>query len=127
VVNDADGDRRVSGAAAPATVGGCLASEGEVACEWLLLEVSGMSFLLHQIRKMVATAVDVSRRVPPEAAGLAEEPEQQAAEAAAEEASGAAAMAAVLAVAFGGGKVSTPMAPALGLYLDSPFFDQYNK
>ena len=32
--------------------------------EWVLLEVVGQSFLLHQIRKMVATAADLARRRP---------------------------------------------------------------
>lgn len=103
-------------------------AEESDASEWVLLEVEGMSFLLHQIRKMVATAVDLSRRVVSpmvhdESVGMSTSGSAVTAASTPE----AAALASVLELAFGPGKVNTPMAPALGLYLDAPSFTQYNK
>jgi len=128
VANDGSHDgSHVGDPTPPRTEDGFMAEESN-ACEWVLLEVEGMSFLLHQIRKMVATAVDLSRRVAPlpvhdgpvdtsnsESAGTAPSSSE------------ATALTAVLEAAFGPRKMSTPMAPALGLYLDAPFFTQYNK
>jgi len=185
--------------------------DGEGWTEWVLLEVVGQSFLLHQIRKMVATAVDAARRRPdatptsdsrrgvPSAAavaanggaiaaaagangaiaaaatangagggaaggaaggtadggagaaadggagGAADGAAGGAADGAADGGGGAAAAGGASAPTFAGDttaaaaevfdaigaalsldRVATPMAPALGLYLDSPFFDNYN-
>lgn len=67
---------------------------------FVTIEVYGQSFLLHQIRKMVGLAIFVYFDiVPVEAIAVALCPEV---------------------------KMPTPMAPALGLLLDSLFFDNYN-
>lgn len=67
--------------------------------EYVLLAVQGQSFLLNQIRKMVAFAVAVARGD---------------------------ATSADLLTAFEPAQVSVPMAPSLGLYLFELFFDGYN-
>jgi tRNA U38,U39,U40 pseudouridine synthase TruA len=69
--------------------------------QWVRLVVVGQSFLLHQIRKMVGTAVAVLRGVaPPDAIPLALSKDRD---------------------------VITPMAPELGLFLDECFYSSYNK
>jgi tRNA pseudouridine38-40 synthase len=77
--------------AAPITIGGT---------EWLSLKVHGMSFMLHQIRKMVSMAAFVVRCAAP-TARVRE------------------AMTAEL--------FDVPKAPGLGLLLERPLFDAYNR
>lgn len=67
--------------------------------EWLSLKVHGQSFMMHQIRKMVAMAVMVVRAgCPPSRI-----PET-----------------------YGPDRVAIPKAPGLGLLLERPIFDNYN-
>jgi len=68
--------------------------------EWVCLQVEGQSFLLNQIRKMVAMALEVTR--------------------------GGIAMA-TLVNAFAPGKMDLPIAPGIGLYLNELLFTKYNK
>ncbi|ODQ53628.1 tRNA pseudouridine synthase, partial [Saitoella complicata NRRL Y-17804] len=68
--------------------------------EWLSLKVHGQSFMLHQIRKMVTMAVLLARyNVPVER----------------------------ISETFGPVKVNIPKAPSLGLLLERPIFDAYNR
>lgn len=68
--------------------------------QWVRMVVVGQSFMLHQIRKLVGTAVAVMRGVaPPDAITLALDPARV---------------------------VVTPMAPELGLFLDECVFESYN-
>jgi len=67
---------------------------------WVRLVVTGQSFMLHQIRKMVGVALAVMRGVAsPNAVPLALDPRRD---------------------------VSTPMAPDVGLFLDEGIFEGYN-
>jgi tRNA pseudouridine38-40 synthase len=68
--------------------------------EWVELTVVGQAFLLHQIRKMVALAVEITRGRVPEA---------------------------VMDQVFSHSRVNIPLAPSQGLFLDKPFFDFYNE
>ncbi|KAK4188569.1 pseudouridine synthase [Podospora australis] len=68
--------------------------------EWLSLKVHGQSFMMHQIRKMVAMAVMVVR-------------------------CGAPLM--VIHESYGPRRISIPKAPGLGLMLERPMFTEYNK
>ncbi|KAG5297801.1 tRNA pseudouridine synthase [Histoplasma ohiense] len=68
--------------------------------EWLSLKVHGQSFMMHQIRKMVAMAALIVRcgcdiQLVPET--------------------------------YGDQKIAIPKAPGLGLLLERPIFDSYNK
>lgn len=67
--------------------------------EWLSLKVHGQSFMMHQIRKMVAMAALVVR------CGCV--PER-------------------IADSYGSTKIAIPKAPGLGLLLERPIFDTYN-
>lgn len=68
--------------------------------QWVRMVVVGQSFMLHQIRKLVGTAVAVMRgTAPPDAIALALDPAKV---------------------------VVTPMAPELGLFLDECVFESYN-
>ncbi len=67
--------------------------------EWLSLKVHGQSFMMHQIRKMVAMAAMVVR------CGASPD---------------------VIAHSYGKRKISIPKAPSLGLLLERPVFDVYN-
>lgn len=67
--------------------------------EWILLSVVGQSFLLHQIRKMVAMACEVAR----EFVDIS-----------------------MISRLFHETPCDVPIAPGLGLYLDELFFDGYN-
>eukprot|EP00879_Flechtneria_rotunda_P024275 GHRR01025727.1.p1 GENE.GHRR01025727.1~~GHRR01025727.1.p1 ORF type:complete len:494 (+),score=222.50 GHRR01025727.1:219-1700(+) len=67
---------------------------------WVKLVVLGQSFMLHQIRKMVGMAIAAVRGIAPAAClRLALDPDRD---------------------------LTTPMAPALGLFLDETYFDAYN-
>ncbi|KAL4879063.1 pseudouridine synthase [Aspergillus karnatakaensis] len=68
--------------------------------EWLSLKVHGQSFMMHQIRKMVAMATLVVR------CGC--DPER-------------------ITETYGPTKLAIPKAPGLGLLLERPVFDAYNK
>ncbi|KAL5335952.1 pseudouridine synthase [Aspergillus crustosus] len=68
--------------------------------EWLSLKVHGQSFMMHQIRKMVAMAALVVR------CGCV--PER-------------------IADTYGSTKLAIPKAPGLGLLLERPIFDAYNR
>lgn len=67
--------------------------------EWLSLKVHGQSFMMHQIRKMVGLATLVTR--------CATDP-------------------AIIAESYGPARIAIPKAPALGLLLERPVFDNYN-
>jgi hypothetical protein len=89
--------------------------------EWVQIEVVGQSFLLHQIRKMVATATDFARRknTDPTSSsssssdGVSNDDLSQESIAAIQQ-------------SLEPCKVKTTMVPGLGLYLDRPFFCDYN-
>jgi tRNA pseudouridine38-40 synthase len=68
--------------------------------EWLSLKVHGQSFMMHQIRKMVAMAALIVRSGSD--LGVMEE-------------------------SFGHVPISIPKAPGLGLLLERPVFDSYNE
>jgi tRNA pseudouridine38-40 synthase len=68
--------------------------------EWLSLKVHGQSFMMHQIRKMVAMAALVVR------CGTSNDLIRQS---------------------YGPANISIPKAPGLGLLLERPVFDSYNE
>ncbi|KAL2187748.1 pseudouridine synthase [Thermothelomyces heterothallicus CBS 203.75] len=68
--------------------------------EWLSLKVHGQSFMMHQIRKMVAMAVMVVRCGAPLS---------------------------IITESYGPRRISIPKAPGLGLMLERPMFTEYNK
>jgi tRNA pseudouridine38-40 synthase len=68
---------------------------------WVRLVVVGQSFILHQIRKMVGTALAVARGVAPPGA--------------------------IPAALRAGTDVTTPLAPDTGLFLDESVFHTYNR
>ncbi|KAL2150540.1 hypothetical protein VTH82DRAFT_7103 [Thermothelomyces myriococcoides] len=68
--------------------------------EWLSLKVHGQSFMMHQIRKMVAMAVMVVRCGAPPS---------------------------LITESYGPRRISIPKAPGLGLMLERPMFTEYNK
>ncbi|KAI8575309.1 hypothetical protein K450DRAFT_262338 [Umbelopsis ramanniana AG] len=68
--------------------------------EWLSLKIHGQSFMLHQIRKMVGILILAIRSGTP---------------------------AALISKTFGPEKLNIPKAPALGLLLERPIFETYNK
>ncbi|KAH8898283.1 pseudouridine synthase [Thozetella sp. PMI_491] len=68
--------------------------------EWLSLKVHGQSFMMHQIRKMVAMAVMVTRCGAPVD---------------------------LISESYGARRISIPKAPGLGLMLERPVFDEYNR
>ena len=68
--------------------------------EWLSLKVHGQSFMMHQIRKMVAMAVQVVR------CGCVPDRINES---------------------FGPTRIGIPKAPGLGLLLERPVFDAFNK
>ncbi|KAI0229540.1 tRNA pseudouridine synthase 1 [Massospora cicadina] len=71
----------------------------EEGIEWVSLKVHGQSFMLHQIRKMVAMVVMLVRSETPLS---------------------------VLSHAFKEPKMKIPMVPGLGLLLERPIFDSFN-
>lgn len=70
--------------------------------QWLSLKVHGQSFMMHQIRKMVGLAVMATR-------------------------CGANAPEALIPETYGPARISIPRAPGLGLLLERPVFDSYNR
>lgn len=68
--------------------------------EWLSLKVHGQSFMMHQIRKMVAMAVLCVRCATPIS---------------------------TIKEAYGPTRISIPKAPGLGLLLERPVFESYSK
>ncbi|KAI8365924.1 pseudouridine synthase [Radiomyces spectabilis] len=68
--------------------------------EWLSVKLHGQSFMLHQIRKMISMALLVVRTKTP--LSLIER-------------------------SFGSERINIPKAPALGLLLERPVFDAYNR
>ncbi|KAL1838174.1 hypothetical protein VTJ49DRAFT_2976 [Mycothermus thermophilus] len=68
--------------------------------QWLSLRVHGQSFMMHQIRKMVAMAVMVVRCGAPLS---------------------------LISDSYGPRRISIPKAPGLGLMLERPMFTEYNK
>ncbi|CAK7230663.1 tRNA pseudouridine synthase 1 [Sporothrix bragantina] len=68
--------------------------------QWLSLKVHGQSFMMHQIRKMVAMAVMVTR------CGTDPGPAME--------------------LSYGPRRISIPRAPGFGLLLERPVFDSYN-
>jgi tRNA pseudouridine38-40 synthase len=68
--------------------------------EWLSLKVHGQSFMMHQIRKMVAMAALVVR------CGTSK---------------------GIILESYGPANISIPKAPGLGLLLERPVFDSYNE
>ncbi|EFX00500.1 tRNA pseudouridine synthase [Grosmannia clavigera kw1407] len=68
--------------------------------QWLSLRVHGQSFMMHQIRKMVAMAVMLTR------CGTAPGPAMK--------------------LSYGPRRISIPRAPGFGLLLERPVFDSYN-
>lgn len=68
--------------------------------EWLSLKVHGQSFMMHQIRKMVAMAALVVRCASPME---------------------------LIKETYGPTKISIPKAPSLGLLLEAPVFHNYNE
>ncbi|KAI5294320.1 tRNA pseudouridine synthase 1 [Ascosphaera acerosa] len=69
--------------------------------EWLSLKVHGQSFMMHQIRKLVAMATLLVRCGGDAAVRIPE--------------------------SYGDVKIAIPKAPGLGLLLERPLFDSYNK
>ncbi|KAI0400367.1 pseudouridine synthase [Xylaria palmicola] len=68
--------------------------------QWLSLKVHGQSFMMHQIRKMVAMAVLAARCATPWSR---------------------------FAESYSPARISIPKAPSLGLLLERPVFDTYNR
>ncbi|OWP02961.1 hypothetical protein B2J93_3541 [Marssonina coronariae] len=68
--------------------------------EWLSLKVHGQSFMMHQIRKMVAMVALVVRCGSPLS---------------------------IISDSYGPANISIPKAPGLGLLLERPVFDSYNE
>lgn len=73
---------------------------GDAKAEWVSIKIHGQSFMLHQIRKMISMATLITR------CGTPVERISQA---------------------YGPQKVNIPKAPALGLLLEAPVFESYNK
>lgn len=69
--------------------------------QWLSLRVHGQSFMMHQIRKMVAMAVMLTRCGTPPGPAMK--------------------------LSYGPRRISIPRAPGLGLLLERPVFDTYNQ
>ena len=67
--------------------------------EWLSVKIHGQSFMLHQIRKMIGLAILMIRTRTP---------------------------ASLVTKTFGKTRLNIPKAPALGLLLERPLFNQYN-
>ena len=77
-----------------------LIGEGEQQTEWLSIKIHGQSFMMHQIRKMIGMVALLVRC----GADLG-----------------------TMDVSFGEDKFSIPKVPGLGLLLERPVFDSYNK
>jgi hypothetical protein len=74
---------------------------GSHGTEWIATQVVGLSFLLHQIRKMISVAVDLVR--------------------------GAATIDTINQALDANNKLRLNVAPSQGLFLDMSMFDQYNR
>ncbi|XP_069958192.1 pseudouridylate synthase 1 homolog isoform X1 [Cherax quadricarinatus] len=68
--------------------------------EWLIIKIKGQSFMLHQIRKMIGLTMAISQ-------GLSSVD--------------------IITRAWGKDRVDVPIAPGLGLVLEEPHYDKYNK
>ncbi|XP_047494143.1 tRNA pseudouridine synthase A-like isoform X1 [Penaeus chinensis] len=68
--------------------------------EWIIIKIKGQSFMLHQIRKMIGLVMAICR-------GLASKD--------------------VISKAWMKDRVDLPIAPGLGLVLEEPHYDKYNK
>ncbi|KAF2364972.1 Pseudouridine synthase I TruA [Trinorchestia longiramus] len=68
--------------------------------EWILFKIRGQSFMMHQIRKMIGLVMSICRGLTPVS---------------------------VLDESFTHAKIETPKAPGLGLVLEQPHYDIYNK
>ncbi|KAM7185876.1 tRNA pseudouridine synthase [Rhypophila sp. PSN 637] len=68
--------------------------------EWISLKIHGQSFMMHQIRKMVAMAVMIVRSGTPNE---------------------------IISQSYESRRISIPKAPGLGLLLERPVFEMYNK
>ncbi|KAA0203002.1 hypothetical protein HAZT_HAZT006705 [Hyalella azteca] len=68
--------------------------------QWVLIRIKGQSFMMHQIRKMIGLVMSICRGLTPTS---------------------------VLAKSFTHDKIETPKAPGLGLVLEQPHYDSYNK
>ena len=75
-------------------------SNNEKKIEFLLVEVKGQSFMLHQIRKMIGLAIGIIR-------GLVDK--------------------SIIIRSFEAEKLDIPIAPGLGLLLEEVHYDRYNK
>lgn len=73
---------------------------GEAETEWVSIKIHGQSFMLHQIRKMISMATLITR------CGCPVERISQS---------------------YGPQKINIPKAPALGLLLECPVYEGYNK
>jgi tRNA pseudouridine38-40 synthase len=81
-------------------------NESELSLEWIAVRVHGMSFMMHQIRKMIGLAILAIRLDAYEPAHLS----------------------ALFTRLFSSkSKFNVPKAPALGLFLDHPLFEGYNR
>ncbi|KAL0074542.1 pseudouridine synthase [Phycomyces blakesleeanus] len=69
-------------------------------CEWLSVKLQGQSFMLHQIRKMVSMAILTVRSKTPLK---------------------------IIKNSFDNVRINIPKAPAVGLLLERPVFDSFNK
>ncbi|XP_042222989.1 tRNA pseudouridine synthase A-like isoform X2 [Homarus americanus] len=68
--------------------------------EWITIKIKGQSFMMHQIRKMIGLTMAVTQ-------GLAN--------------------ADIITRAWGKDRVDVPIAPGIGLVLEEPHYDKYNK
>ncbi|AET37939.1 pseudouridine synthase PUS1 Ecym_2190 [Eremothecium cymbalariae DBVPG len=73
---------------------------GDMKTEWVSIKIHGQSFMLHQIRKMISMATLITRCGCPISR---------------------------ISQAYGPQKINIPKAPALGLLLEFPVYDGYNK
>ncbi len=82
----------------------------EYGVEWIITNVLGQSFLLHQIRKMMSMAIDCSRGAVSSVLTAEDKDDID-----------------VMEESFSPKYMTINVAPAQGLFLDMSFFDNYNK